>query len=146
ADQYVEPAGPALTVIAERPRVGRSPVRLELVDDLHGADFGRAGDRAPREGRADHIDRPRAGPQAALDRGYQVVDLGVALDRLGLRHHDRPISADAPQVVALQVDDHRQLGAVLVAGLELIAQARVLLRGRPPGPRPLDGPGNDPVT
>ena len=33
------------------------PVRLELVDDFHGSDFGAAGDRSPRESGLQKINR-----------------------------------------------------------------------------------------
>ena len=72
---------------------------------------------------------PRGGPVALLhsggDGGVEVVHLrerrllrkGPHLDRAGARH--------LTQVVAEQVDDHRQLGLVLLAVEQLLQQRRV---------------------
>ena len=53
---------------------------------------------------------PREPP---LDGGDEVVDLGEALDGQRIDDPDRAVTADPAQVVAFEVHDHRQLGAVL---------------------------------
>jgi len=79
------------------------------------------------------VDRSGVGPQAPLDGGDQVVHLGEALNRERIGDADRPEAADPAQVVPLEVDDHRQLGAVLGAGGELLGQPRVLVDRAPLG-------------
>src|SRR5438874_13131513 len=75
ADGNVKGTGPAASEIADGARVEAATGRLELVDQLHGADLGRAGDRTAGEQRADHVDRARVGPEAARDGRDQVMDL-----------------------------------------------------------------------
>ena len=53
---------------------------LELLDDLHGADLGRAGERAGREAGAEGVDGGEVGTELALDRADDVHDVRVALD------------------------------------------------------------------
>ena len=60
----------------------RAPLdRLEVVDDLHGPHLGRAGHRAGRERRPQHVDRPLPGPQLARDLRRHVHHVAVALQR-----------------------------------------------------------------
>ena len=112
----LNPLEPPRLRVADRAGIQAAPVGLQLVDDLHGADLRRAGDRAAGEHGADDVVRPGAGPEPAFHRGDQVVHLGERLDAQGVAHDDRAISADAAQVVAFEVHDHGQLGAVLGGG------------------------------
>ena len=146
-DRDVEAAVAAPAEVADRPGVEAPPGRFQLVDDLHGPDLRGPGDRAAGEDRADHVDRPGLRPQPPLDRRDQVMDLGEALDRQRLDDPDRAVPADPAQVVALQVDDHRQLGPVLGARAASSAASRrsssAVCAARP---RPLDRPGHQPVA
>jgi hypothetical protein len=51
----------------------------------------------------------------------------VALDHHQLRHMHRAVLADAPQVVASQIDQHDMLGAFLLIGEQLLCQSLVFL-------------------
>src|SRR5690606_6890637 len=79
---------------------------FQLVDDFHGADFGRAGQRAGRESRPQHVDVAHAVVQFAAHVGHQVHDVGIALDGHGVRDLDRAGLGNAADVVAGQVDEH----------------------------------------
>ena len=72
-----------------------------------------------RERRAQQVAVADAVAQRARDLGDEVPDAGV---RLGARRaagaRRVPVRADAPEVVAHQVDDHHVLGAVLRRGRE----------------------------
>ncbi len=72
----LKPLDPPRLKIADRAGVEAAAVGLELVDDLHGADLGRAGDRAAGKEGPDHVDRAGAWSQPPLDRGDQVMHLG----------------------------------------------------------------------
>ena len=60
--------------IADAAAVAIAPVRLELFDDLHGADLRRAGDRAARKAGAQQIQPVQSVSQLAGDGGDQMVD------------------------------------------------------------------------
>src|SRR5207245_2529687 len=53
---------------------------LELLDDLHRADLGRAGERPRREGRAERVEAVAAGEEPPADVRDEVHDVRVALD------------------------------------------------------------------
>ena len=53
--------------------------------------------------------------------------MAVALDVEEAVHLDRPRLADAPEVVAPEVDEHEVLGALLLVGEEVLLEADVLL-------------------
>src|SRR3712207_7517778 len=73
----------------------------------------------------------------------EVEERRVLLQGAEFGDLDRAVAADAPQVVAHQVDDHHVLGPVLRAPEQLDAQPRVLGRSHPPRTRPLDRPRLD---
>ena len=82
----------------------------QIVGERHATDVGKgAGDGA------EQVDEGFAGVQGAGDGGGGVVDGGVALDDARLGDLHAAVGADAPEVVAQQVDDHGQLGVVLGA-------------------------------
>ena len=145
-DRDVECARSAAAEVADRTGVEAAPVRLELVDDLHGADLGGTGDRAAGKDGANHVDRPGAGPDSPFDRGDQMMDLGKRFDLHRVEDHDRAVLADATQVVALQVDDHRQLGAVFGRIPQLVGEPRVLVGIAAARPGPFDRPRDHPVA
>src|SRR5690606_2693856 len=74
-----------------------------------------------------------------LDHRNQMVDVLVSFHTLVRRNANRPRTADLADVVAQQIDDHRQLGLVLLAALELFTEPPVFLGGRAAGTRALDG-------
>ena len=86
------------------------------------------------------------GSEAAFHVGHQVHYVGEAFDvhQLGDRHGAG--KADPAYVVAAQVDQHDVLGALLLAGLELILQGVVFFGRAASGPGAGDGVGGrDPV-
>ncbi len=123
---------------ARRARVGAPRDRLELVDDLHGAALGRARDRAARERRLEQAARGRrrrAGGRAPCSRG--AAPWGARARRARPLDGDAARLADAPEIVALEVDDHDVLGAILGR------RAQGLAHSRPARARALDGAGLD---
>ena len=89
---------------------------LELFDDLHGADFGRAGEGAGGEAGAQGVDGAEVRAELALDGADQVHDVAVALDEHEAIDLDGAVFADAAYVVAAEVDEHDVLGALLFVG------------------------------
>jgi len=61
--------------VEHRAAVKAAPCGLELVDDLHGAHLGSAGQCAGRETRCQRRVAVGVGPQAALQQGDQVHDM-----------------------------------------------------------------------
>jgi len=59
--------------------------------------------------------------QGGGDAGDEVVDVGQVEDRRGIHDADTAGHGDPAEVVADEVDDHRQLGAVLGAGEKFAA-------------------------
>jgi hypothetical protein len=96
---------------------------FELVDDLHRADLGRTGQRAGREGGAQHVQVAHAVLQQALDVADDVHHVRIALDREGLGDLHAAGLGDAADVVARQVDQHQVLGALLRVGLQFGSSA-----------------------
>ena len=77
---------------------------LQLFNDFHGSDFGRAGERAGGETGAQGVDGGELGLEAAFDGADNVHDVGVALDEHEAVDLDRAELADAADVVAAEVD------------------------------------------
>ena len=65
--------------VADGAGVGAAPVRLQLGDDLHRPDLGRAGDGARREAGAQGVEAGQAVAQAAGHVRDEVHDVRVAL-------------------------------------------------------------------
>ena len=57
-------------------------------------------------------------------RAHDVHHVAVALDRHELRHLHAAEAADAPEVVAAEVDEHDVLGPLLLVGEQLALEAR----------------------
>ncbi|KOF54095.1 hypothetical protein AD428_09230 [Achromobacter sp. DMS1] len=117
----------AVAEVAGRAAVDAAAHGLELVDDLHGLDLGRAGERAGGEGRAQHVHAAHARVQVAGDVGHQVHDVRVALDDHGVADFHRAYPRHAAHVVAGQVDQHDVLGDFLGIGPQLRGQGGVFL-------------------
>jgi hypothetical protein len=142
-DGHVHVAGKA--EVAAGAAVDAALDGFELVDDLHRADLGRAGQRAGREGGAQHVQAAHAVLQQALDVADDVHDVRIALDGEGLGDLHAAGLGDAADVVARQVDQHQVLGALLGVGQQLglqraLSRSGVAPRGRVPavfgGPPP----------
>ena len=100
--------------VADRARVDAAPVLLELRDDLHRAHLRRARDGAGREGRAQQLERRDPVAQLPDDLRDEMRHVRVALGLHEALDPHRPRHADAGEVVAPEVDEHRVLGAVLL--------------------------------
>ena len=126
ADRHVE-SGIAIGVDPpDRPAIGAARITLDLVDQLHRPDLGRAGNRTAGKQRADHVDRAFARQQVGADRGGHGVDCRIALNRKGPFDLDRSGLCHARQVVAEQVDNHQVLGPVLDRCGEFLGKSTVL--------------------
>src|SRR4051794_5077025 len=128
ADAGVEVA--RVAEVADRAAVRAALDRLELLDDLHRPDLRRAGQRPGGQRRAQRLDRADVGPQPPGDVGDDVDDVRVGLDAHEALYLDGPVLAHAPEVVAAEVDEHHVLGALLLVGEQLLADAAVLLERR----------------
>src|SRR5690606_6555122 len=108
-------------------------------DDLHAAHFRRAGDRATGKHRAQHFPGRGIGAQAAAYVAHDVVHVGVTLHHHQLVDLDAAGAADAAEVVALEVDQHHVLGALLGMA-DHLADALDLVVTRKPRPGAGDRP------
>src|ERR1041385_5344807 len=103
---------------------------LEAVDQLHGPDLRRAGERAGGERGEERIDGRAAAAQAAAYVGDQMHDVAVALDVAEVSDLDRAAGADAPEIVAAEVDEHEVLGALFRVDEKALLELEVgLARG-----------------
>jgi hypothetical protein len=131
-DAEVEIAGEV--EIADGAGVDAAPGGLERRNDLHRPDLRRARDRARRETCRQRVEAVAVRGQPAFDDRHQVHDVRVAFQRHVLRHPHSAELGHAPDVVAAQVDQHHVLGALLLAGLQFLRQALIVLGVRPSRP------------
>ncbi len=133
-----------MTEGAQGPRVQAAPHRLQRSDRLHRPLFRRARDAAARHGGLEQLapihPRTKLGPHG----GFTMMHGAVG-------HHVRQFAdVDATrlgqpgEIVALEVDDHGQLGLLLFTLVELDAQAQVVGRCGATRPCTLDGSGLHP--
>ena len=116
-------------------RVDAPPVRLELVDNLHGAYLGRAAHRSRRKCRAEHVDAIQPFPQPSFHVRRDVHHVRVAFDCHRFGEPDRPRRGHAPDVVAAQVGQHHVLRALLRISEQFALQREVLVLRRPAAAR-----------
>src|SRR3989442_14254619 len=86
------------------------------LDDLHGGDLRRAGERAGGKGGAEGVEAVAPGRQLAADVRDEVHHVRVALDPEALRDLDAPRPGHPADVVAPEVEEHDVLGALLGIG------------------------------
>src|SRR5690606_6916976 len=113
--------------------------RLQLIDDLHGANLGSATQGPGGQGGAQHIDGADPGAHLAGDVGGDVHLVGKALHGLVFRHLDRADAGHPAHIVAAQVDEHQVLGDLLGIGQHLALHRQVLLLGVAAATGPGDG-------
>ncbi len=140
ADQDVEIQIAVEVQPAECAGVGAARLAFQLSDDLHAAHLGATGDGAAGEGRADHRARRDVGAQPAAHVADDVVHVGVAFHAHQFVDLHAAGFAHAAQVVALQVDQHHVLGALLRVADQL-ADARGVIVACEARPGAGDGPG-----
>src|SRR5439155_26509829 len=92
--------------VADRPAIDAAPDGLELLDDLHGADLRRAGERAGGKGGAEGVEAVAPGRQLAADGRDEVYHVRVALDPEALRDLDAPRPGHPADGVAPEVEEH----------------------------------------
>src|SRR4029434_8691794 len=100
--------------------IGTAPGGFELVDDLHGADFGCAADCANGQGDAQGVQRGHIRAECAGDVGGDVHYVAVALHRHDVADDDRPDLGNTPHIVAVKVDEHDVLRALLGIGQKFL--------------------------
>ena len=88
--------------------------------------LGAPRDGAGRERRLERVERVLAGRERAGHVAHDVHDVAVVLDLHELVDGHRARRAHAAEVVAAQVDEHDVLGALLLVGEQVGAQAPVL--------------------
>src|SRR5207245_7389931 len=109
-------------------------------EEFRGAHLGSARDRGARERGVQQIRQADLEAQPARNRRHEVVYGGMALDRRVPLDGDRAHLAYAPEVIALEVDDHHVLGAFLRVVEELRGERRVVARAVATRARALAGP------
>ena len=124
-DAEIEVAGEI--EIANRACVDLSARRLELRQDLHRADLGRARHRPGRKACHQRIEVIAVLGQAAVDGRDEVHHVGITFKRHVLRYADRSVLADPSEIVAAQVDEHDVLGALFLVALQLLGKPEILL-------------------
>src|SRR5690606_7210307 len=89
---------------ADRAGVSAALVFLQLVEDLHGPDFRRAGNGAGGKGRTQHVIRAVLGRERAGDVRDDVHDVTVTLDDHEIIDLHATVFGDAANVIAGEID------------------------------------------
>ena len=110
--------------IADRPAVRPAPVALELGDDLHRTDLGRAGDGPGREAGPQHLEGAHALAEIADHLGDQVGHVREPLRLHEALDMDASCLAHAREVVSAEIDQHHVLGSVLLRLEEALGVSR----------------------
>jgi len=118
---------------------------FELAQDLHGAEFGSAGDGAAGEEGAEDVVGAQVGAELAGDGGGHLQERGVALDGEGVCGADGAHAAETAEVVAEKVENHDVLGAVLGVEVEGVGERFVFGGVEAAGHGSLHGAGGDAV-
>src|SRR5438046_1215188 len=113
--------GAAQAQVAHRAAVQPAALGLQLVDDLHGPDLGRARQRPRRERGRQRVEGVLPLAQLARHRADDVHDVAVVLHGHELGHADAAEPAHAAEVVAAEVHQHDVLGPLLLVGEQLLA-------------------------
>ena len=122
---------------ADRAGIDAARLTLQFADDLHGANLRRAGDRAARKQRAQHVLEPHIGSELGDDAGGHLVHRAIGLDREQVGDLDRADLGNAAEIVAQEIDNHEILGALLFIDGEPGLEAGVFARRASPGRRAL---------
>src|SRR6266571_3392683 len=143
ADRDVPVEGAIPGDIADRTGVHAAAVRLETLDDFHGARLRRACDRAAGEGGPHQVRDRHCLPKASSYDAFQMMHVRDGAQALQERYVDASEFADFAEVVPLQVDDHHVLRGVFLAREEFPREAFVLGGRSTAGPGPFDRSGLD---
>ena len=118
-------------------------MNLKLRQQLHGGEFRRAGDRAARKQRLQHLQQIHIRPRLRANGRGHLPDAGVALKCEKLINLYAASVCYAPQIIAQQIDNHHILGAVFGRCAQRLGKLRVLRRPQPAWARALHGFGGD---
>ncbi len=102
----------------DRTGIEATRLRLQRIDDLHGAALGCARDRAAREQRGKAVSKTGLGWYLRLHGGRHLQHAAVRRHLEQCRHAHRARARKAAEIVAQQVHDHQVFGAVLLVGGE----------------------------
>ena len=103
--------------------------RLQLFNDFQRAYFGRARERAGREGGGENIHIVHAVFQAAFDVGDDVHHVRVFFDDHFVGYAHAAGAADAADVVAAEIDQHHVFGNFFFVGQKFALVLRVFFGG-----------------
>src|SRR3569833_3637068 len=145
-DQKVEVHRAVAVEIAEGAGLRAAPHALEVGNDLHAAEFRDASDGTPRKYRAHRFYRRYVRAQLPTDIRNDMVYVSVGLNGHQLIHMDRAGLANAPEIVALQVDEHDVLRTLFGVRGESRHFGYIVLGPATPGPGPRDGPRINPPS
>src|SRR5579863_1089306 len=124
--------GPLSREVADGAGVDAARFFFQLREQLHGAYFGRAGDGAAGEERAEDVAVAYVGTQGAGDGGSHLPQGWVAFDCEKVLDLHAAECAETAEIVAEQVDDHDIFAAVLGIVAQALGDLRVLGRGAAP--------------
>src|SRR6266403_3614314 len=113
ANEYVEIAAAVAIQVSDGTGVRAAPGAFQLRDDFHAAHLGAAGNRAARKQGAYDLDGGRILAEAAADIRDDVMHMRVGLENHVLVDANATTDTDAAEVVALEIDQHHVLGALL---------------------------------
>lgn len=111
--------------VTQRPCVKTSPVGLQLGDQLHGSYFGGPRDASARQQDPQQFLPADAVAHSGLDGGLAMVNRGMRHDVRRLRHPNASRLREAPQVIALDIDDHGKFRSLFFARVELVREMDV---------------------
>ena len=129
--------------VADRAGVRAARGGLVLGDQLHRPALRRAGHRSRRERHRQRVQRMELFAELALHGRDDMHHLREPLDLHQLGRPDRAGDADATEVVAGEVDQHRVLRLLLRVGEQLVLQEPVADLGLTPRARAGDRAGGD---
>src|SRR5687768_15221682 len=117
--------------------------RLELIDDLHGADFGSATDGAGGKARPQDVERAELLAQRPFYLADEMEHVTVPLNVHEAGNADGTVPRDAADIVSAEVDEHEVLGALFRIGEEVLGEGGVLFVGGAAYAGAGDGPYDD---
>src|ERR1700722_8988830 len=98
---------------------------LEFVDDLHGANFWRAGNGAGRKAGHERVKTVESFAQLAAEAGDEMHDVGVALDEHQLVDGNGAVFADPAEIVATEINEHDVFGAFFGIGEKIFFEGLI---------------------
>jgi hypothetical protein len=119
---------------------------FQLADNLHRADFWRAGNGARGKRRDKKIESSLAAGKLAANIRNDVDNVGITLDGHQLIDFHSANLRDSADVISSQIDQHDVLGALLGIGEQIGFEFSLLLGSATARPGPGDGTQLDGVA